>query len=97
MTLEELGNKVGVGKSTVRKWETGAIKNMGRDKIEKLANALGVSPTYIVNLNIEKPAENIISGLSDEERILIDLFRKLPEDQHQYFLLQLRAVVEAQK
>lgn len=42
MTLEELGNKVGVGKSTVRKWETGAIANMRRDKIWKLADALDV-------------------------------------------------------
>lgn len=43
MTLEELGNKVGVGKSTVRKWENGIIANMRRDKIAKLANALGCS------------------------------------------------------
>lgn len=42
MTLEELGNKVGVGKSTVRKWETGIIANMKRDKIQKLADALDV-------------------------------------------------------
>lgn len=42
MTLEELGNKVGVGKSTVRKWETGQIANMRRDKIQKLADALSV-------------------------------------------------------
>ena len=48
MTLEELGNKVGVGKSTVRKWETGAIANMRRDKIQKLADALGVSPGYLM-------------------------------------------------
>ena len=32
-TLEELGNLVGVGKSTVRKWENGMIANMKRDKI----------------------------------------------------------------
>ena len=44
MTLEELGNQVGVGKSTVRKWETGMIANMRRDKIAKLADALDVSP-----------------------------------------------------
>ena len=37
MTLEDLGNKVGVGKSTVRKWETGSIANMRRDKIVKIA------------------------------------------------------------
>ena len=46
MTLEELGNKVGVGKSTVRKWENGIIANMRRDKIAKLSAALGVSPAY---------------------------------------------------
>lgn len=48
MTLEELGKKVGVGKSTVRKWETGAIANMGRDKIAKLSEVFGVSPTYLI-------------------------------------------------
>ena len=42
MTLEELGNKVGVGKSTVRKWENGIIANMKRDKIQKLADALDI-------------------------------------------------------
>lgn len=46
MTLEQLGNQCGVGKSTVRKWENGMIKDMRRDKIEKLANALGVSPSH---------------------------------------------------
>jgi repressor LexA len=28
LTLEQVGNIVGVGKSTVRKWETGMIANM---------------------------------------------------------------------
>lgn len=48
LTLEEVGNFVGVTKSTVRKWETGAIENMGRDKIAKLAQALRVSPIFIM-------------------------------------------------
>ena len=59
MTLEELGNIVGVGKSTVRKWETGMIANMKRDKIAKIANALGVEPAYLMgwedNLNKNMP------------------------------------------
>jgi len=33
LTLEEIGEMVGVGKSTVMKWETGYIENMKRDKI----------------------------------------------------------------
>lgn len=48
MTLEELGEKVGCGKSTVRKWEKGIIANMKRDKIQKLADALDVSPAYLM-------------------------------------------------
>lgn len=48
MTLEELGNRVGVGKSTVRKWENGIIANMRQDKIAKLAVALGVTPAYLM-------------------------------------------------
>ena len=50
MTLEEVGKVVGVGKSTVRKWETGDIENMKRDKIALLAKALRTSPLYIMGL-----------------------------------------------
>lgn len=48
LTLEELGIEVGVGKSTIRKWEKGIIANMKRDKIAKLAKALGVTPSYLM-------------------------------------------------
>lgn len=48
MTLEELGIKVGVGKSTVRKWENGIIANMKRDKIAKVAEALETTPAYLM-------------------------------------------------
>ncbi len=48
LTLEEVGKIVGVGKSTVRKWETGDIENMRRDKIALLAKALKVSPAFIM-------------------------------------------------
>ena len=48
MTLEELGERVGVGKSTVRKWENGMIANMRRDKIAKIAAALDVTPAHLM-------------------------------------------------
>lgn len=44
LTLEEVANKVGVSKSTVKKWESGFIKNMRRDKMGFLAEALQLSP-----------------------------------------------------
>ncbi len=56
MTLEQVGNIVGVGKSTVRKWETGEIANMRRDKIAKLAEALGVEPSFLMGWEDKEPA-----------------------------------------
>lgn len=56
MTLEELGNRIGVGKSTIKKWEDGKISNMRRDKIAKLSEVFQVSPTYF--LNMDDPEDN---------------------------------------
>lgn len=59
LTLEELGNKVGVGKSTVRKWEMGIIANMKRDKILLISKALDTTPAYLMGWNSEDyPVKN---------------------------------------
>ena len=54
LTLEEVANQVGVGKSTVRKWETGIIANMKRDKIAALAKALHTTPGYLMGWTDEQ-------------------------------------------
>lgn len=51
LTLEEVGNAVGVSKSTVKKWEDGHIANMRRDRIAALARTLGVKSADIVGWN----------------------------------------------
>ena len=58
LTLEQVANEVGVGKSTVRKWETGMIANMRRDKIASLAKALHTTPAYLMGW-IDEPHQEI--------------------------------------
>ncbi len=48
MTLQQVADIVGVGFSTVRKWEVGDIQNIKRDKIALLAKALHTSPAYLM-------------------------------------------------
>ena len=48
LTLQELGDKVGVGASTVRKWETSFIKTLRTDKMQKLTAALNTSVDYLM-------------------------------------------------
>ena len=48
MSLEDVAKRVGVGRSTVRKWEEGMIKSIKSDKLEALADALQLSPAELV-------------------------------------------------
>lgn len=53
LTLEQVAAKVCVGKSTVSKWERGAIKNMKRDKLEALSQLLDIDPLTLI-LGLDK-------------------------------------------
>ena len=48
LTQEELAKAVGVSKASISRWESGDISNMRRDRIQKLANALKVSPLELL-------------------------------------------------
>jgi transcriptional regulator with XRE-family HTH domain len=68
MTLDEVAQKVGVHNSTVQRWETGKIDNLGRDKISSLAAALQVSPEYLLGWTDDPNIiyqENIAVALAD--------------------------------
>lgn len=75
LTYEQLGNMIGVGKSTVRKWETGLIENMRRDNIVALSKALNISPAIIMGWQPIEDDNKLI--LSKEEIILIDNYNEL--------------------
>lgn len=92
LTLEQVADVVGVGKSTVRKWETGLIANMRRDKIAALAQALGVTPEYLMGWD-EKEKSPDERQLTEGEKTLLDLFNRVPEEQQQLVLQMIRAAL----
>ena len=55
MSYQTLSEKVGISKSTLQRYETGFIKNMPVDKLEDIANALNVSPAYLMGWETEEP------------------------------------------
>lgn len=48
MTQEELGSRLGVGKSAILKYEKGMVENLPRSTIQKMATLFGVSPSYLM-------------------------------------------------
>ena len=84
LTLEQVAAVVGVGKSTVRKWETGMIANMRRDKIADLAKALGTTPAYLMGWQEETATKEIPSDelqLTEGEKAFIKLLRRVPAEE----------------
>lgn len=84
MTLEQVGNLIGVGKSTVRKWENGMIENMGRDKIILLSRALNISPLDILEMNVDDGKEDIKDiylRLNEENQAIVYDFAKSKLDE----------------
>lgn len=65
----ELANKAGISKQTLYKYETGIVTNIPSDKIEAIADALNVSPAYLMGWTAEPE-------ISDEARLL-SVFGKL--------------------
>lgn len=81
LTLEELGNAVGVSKSTVKKWEDGFISNMKRDKIAKLASTLKINPVALITGNEEDlyiVSDSKEIKLTNHENKVITAYRDKP-------------------
>lgn len=74
LTLDEVAEKVGVGKSTVQKWESGRIKNMRRDKIELLAQVLDMSPLDFVSTS---QLLDIAEKTINQEKLVIEEVEKI--------------------
>ena len=51
LTMLEVAKLVGVSEATISRYESGNIKNMRRDRIEKYAKALQVSPSEFLNID----------------------------------------------
>ena len=74
LTLEEVGNYIGVKKATVQRYESGEI-DIKRTIAIKLAEILGVTPAEIMGWGEEKPT------LTSLEQKIIEKYRKTPEMQ----------------
>lgn len=60
MTMDALAEKVGVTRSAVAKWESEDIKNVSRSSIEKIAEALRVTPCHLLGWdNVSDEDDNI--------------------------------------
>ena len=96
LTLEEVAKRCETTKQTIYKYENEIVTNIPYDKIVLLSKALDVTPSYLFGWDEKKnsPSE---PQLTEGEKVLIDLFRRVPDDQQQLVLQMIRAALGTPK
>jgi transcriptional regulator with XRE-family HTH domain len=102
LTQEELAYRAGyTSRSSINKIEKGIV-DLQRSKIIELANALGVSPSYILfgneeddKIEEEKQTAPTKPELSEGKRKLIEFAESVPEDKIDLVLRVMQSIVEA--
>ena len=78
MSRSELGKKINLHESTIKRYEDGHIKSLDIEKLKEFANALYISPEYLMGLEDNKKEissnfnPNVITE-KDENHIQKDL------------------------
>jgi transcriptional regulator with XRE-family HTH domain len=92
---KEVAEIVGVAPSTFNEWVK-AKKYPRIDKIEILANYFGILKSDLIEEKVENtpPKE---PKLSEGEKIMLDLFRRVPEDKQELVLQMIRVALGSQE
>ena len=91
LTQEELGEKLGLKKSAIAKYENGRVENIKRSVIKKMAKALECSPTYLLGYDAEYTIDDFVElkQLPEEERELLKAYRAASDDRKEAIRLLL--------
>ena len=93
LTQEELGEKLGVQKSAVAKWENGRVENIKRSVMLSMSKALGVDPAYWFDDGAEAE-EDDEDDFTEEQIELLARYDSLPDDKKELVLNLIRSLTE---
>lgn len=87
MTFIEIEQRTGIKKSSMQRYASGETGKIPLAAIEKLASLFDVSPEYLMGWDTKENSPNELQ-LTEGEKVLIGLFRRVPEE-HQKMVLQM--------
>lgn len=96
LTLVEIEQRTGIKKSSMQRYVSGQTGKIPMSAIEKLADLFGVSASYLMGWE-EKENSPSERSLTEGEEILLDLFRKVPEESQQMVIQMIRAALSSQE
>jgi transcriptional regulator with XRE-family HTH domain len=67
LTLKDVAKALGIAESTVSRYESSDIQNMGIDKIEALAKVLQCTPAYLMGWETEEQPQTMAAHFDGTE------------------------------
>lgn len=95
MTQDDLAMALKVKRQTIHKYESGITTNLPLGRVQELADALDVSPAYLMGWNEKKPADS--EWNSELEKENFRLFKALNPDQQREVLNYQRFLIDKSK
>lgn len=90
MTMEELGNALGIKASAINKYEKGIVENIKRSTIQQMATLFECDPAWLMGFDeTEKNVPDYIEGTVE----IIDLYSRVTPEQRLAVLNLLRSFV----
>ena len=96
MSYQELEKVTGIKKSSLQRYASGVTTKIPLDVIEKLANTFHVTQAYLMGWD-EKENSSDERQLTEGEKMLLELFNRIPEDQQHLVLQMIRAALGSQE
>lgn len=81
MTLLALADAVSVSEATIQRYETGRIRNISPDMMQKLAEALGTTASWLMGEREMIPSNTSMVELSSRETMILKMYRELTSDE----------------
>lgn len=100
MKQSELCEKTRIPKSALSQYISGSFEPK-QDRLFLMAQALDVDPVWLMGFDVpmekEKKSSPSERQLTEGEKILLDLFRRVPEESQQMVLKMIRAALGSQE
>ena len=99
MSYLELEKMTGIKKSSLQRYASGVTTKIPLDVIEKLSKAFHVSQEYLMGWSEseEKKKSPEELKLTEAQRLMLDLFDKVPEDKQRIVIEMIRAALNTKE
>jgi transcriptional regulator with XRE-family HTH domain len=98
ITIADLSDALGINKATMYRYETAEFQSIKPTRLQAIADYLNVNPDYLIgatdNKHTVKEAEDLLNSITDAEKSLLELFRRVPEEHRQMVLEMIKIALK---